>query len=358
MQSNLADLLEQLQQISQPSQLFGTLDGDQRSALRRKYHQLVAQAHPDLHPHEQIAAQEALRQINEWYQQAQAQLSQGVYGKSITLDLNTPFGHFVSYNEPWQGDLCALYPLVDNGQKLLLKVVRKGQNNDLMEAEAAALQRIERGLHGDPLRGHFPSLYESFLWKSEQGALHRVNLLGQIEGCFTLSSVIKAFPKGLDLADAAWIFNRVLAALAKTHQLGLVHGAVLPCHILIDPRDHNGILIDWCYSVPIGERIRSISPSHKADYPPEVLQKLPAQPATDLYMAARCMLHLLGAKHELDELSPAVPKAMQALLRVCLIPAPHRRYGNAWQLFDDFRTLLEKLYGPARFRPFPAINLV
>lgn len=358
MQHALADLIEQLQQILQPSELFGTLDGEQRTALRRKYHQLVAQVHPDLHPHQQVAAQEALRQINEWYQRAQAQISQGVYGQRITLDLNTPFGHFISYSEPWQGDLCALYPLVHNNQKLLLKVVRKAQNNDLMEAEATALQTIEQGLEGDPLLGHFPKLHKSFLWQSEQASLHRVNLLGQIEGCFTLSTVIKAFPNGLELGDAAWIFNRILAALAKAHQLGLVHGAVLPCHILIDPRDHNGILIDWCYSVPIGQCIRSISPSYKADYPPEVLQKLPAQPATDLYMAARCMLHLLGAQHDLQELGSGVPAAMQALLRACLIPAPHRRYESAWQLYDDFRELLQKLYGPARFRPFPSINQV
>lgn len=355
MQHNLGELIEQLQQIRQASELFGALDGDQRSSLRRKYHQLVAQVHPDLHPKQSVAAHEALRQINEWYQQAQAQIGQGVYGKSATLDLNTAFGHFISYSQPWRGDLCSLYPLTHAGQELLLKVVRKPQNNDLLEAEAVALQTIDQGLAGDQLRAHFPKLHESFLWKSEQHSLHQVNLLGRIEGCFGLNEVIAAFPNGLDLGDAAWIFNRILAALAKTHQLGLVHGAVLPCHILIDPNDHNGILVDWCYSVPIGQSIRSISPSYKADYPPEVLQKLPAQPATDLYMAARCMLHLLGAKDDLQELGPKVPAAVQALLRACLIPAPHRRYESAWQLYDDFRDLLKKLYGPARFRPFPSL---
>jgi hypothetical protein len=355
MQHDLADLIEHLRGIRQASELFGTLADDQRTNLRRKYHQLVAQVHPDLHPKEQVAAQEALCQINEWYRQALAQIEQGVYGNSVTLDLNTPFGHFISYNQPWQGDLASLYPLQHNGEELLLKVVRKPHNNDLLEAEAKALQTIEQGLAKDRLRGHFPQLKASFGWQSADLSVHRINLLGRAVGYLPLNEVIKAFPNGLELGDAAWIFNRIVAALGKTHELGLVHGAILPCHILIDPHDHNAIVIDWCYSVQIGQNIRSISPSHKADYPPEVLQKLPAQAATDLYMAARCMLHLLGAKSALEELPKQVPNAMRALLRACLIPAPHRRYGSAWQLYDDFRELLEKLYGPARFRPFPSL---
>jgi hypothetical protein len=39
-------------------------------------------------------------------------------------------------------------------------------------------------------------------------------------------------------------------------------------------------------------------------------------------------------------------------LQACLIPAPQRRPGDAWELFDDFQKILRRLYGPRAFRPF------
>jgi hypothetical protein len=120
--------------------------------------------------------------------------------------------------------------------------------------------------------------------------------------------------------------------------------------VLIRPSDHNGILIDWCYSVAIGEPIKAISKPYADDYPPEVPAKLGATPATDLYMAARLMVRLLGGSGA--EPPPSAPKPIQALLRACLIPAPARRHSDAWQVLEDFHTILGELYGPPTFRPF------
>jgi serine/threonine protein kinase len=145
------------------------------------------------------------------------------------------------------------------------------------------------------------------------------------------------------------MFNRVLAALGTAHGLGLVHGAVLPEHVLIRPSDHNGVLIDWCYSVPIGEPIRAISRPRADDYPPEVMAKQGATPATDLFMAARLMSRLLGGA---GEPPPGAPRPIQALLRACLIPSPARRHSDAWQVLEDFHPILGDLYGPPVFRPF------
>jgi serine/threonine protein kinase len=168
----------------------------------------------------------------------------------------------------------------------------------------------------------------------------------------SLADVLRAYPAGLHPADAAWMFNRMLAALGVIHSLGIVHGAVLPPHVLIRPSDHNGMLIDWCYSVPVGAALQAISMPYAADYPPEVNARLPATPATDLYLAAGCMVRLLGGDHATAELPPSVPKPIRLLLRACLIPAPQRRAVDAWQVFEDFQTILGDLYGPRTFRPF------
>ncbi|MGB4802896.1 MAG: molecular chaperone DnaJ, partial [Anaerolineae bacterium] len=118
------------------------------------------------------------------------------------------------------------------------------------------------------------------------------------------------------------------------------------------PADHNGLLLDWCYCVPMGQPIKAISPAYAADYAPEVAARQPATPATDLFMAARCLLHLLGGQNNPDDLPIGVPPAIRALLRACLIPSPQRRVSVAWELFDDFQDILQQTYGARTFRPF------
>jgi hypothetical protein len=148
------------------------------------------------------------------------------------------------------------------------------------------------------------------------------------------------------------MFNRMLTALGLAHSLGIVHGAVLPTHVLVRPADHNGMLIDWCYSVPAGEPLKAISRAYAADYPPEVEARQAATPATDIYMAARCMVRLLGGRAATLEPPAHVPRPIRTLLSACLLPAPRRRANDAWQVFEDFREILGRLYGPPQFRPF------
>jgi hypothetical protein len=69
-------------------------------------------------------------------------------------------------------------------------------------------------------------------------------------------------------------------------------------------------------------------------------------------MAARCMVRLLGGRAAPLEPPAHVPKPIRALLAACLLPAPQRRANDAWQIFEDFREILGRLYGPPQFRPF------
>ena len=100
------------------------------------------------------------------------------------------------------------------------------------------------------------------------------------------------------------------------------------------------------------EPLKAISLPYAADYPPEVQARQPATPATDLYMAARCMARLLGGHPTTLELPKSVPRPIRTLLSACLLPAPQRRAGDAWQVFEDFHEILGRLYGPPQFRPF------
>ena len=137
--------------------------------------------------------------------------------------------HYRGDQPPLSGDLCDLYPALADGAPVLLKVARQPSNHDLLRVEAATLARLARELDGQPLRAHFPTLIEHFLLRADDGSQRHVNVLRQEVGYVTLAAVQRAFPGGLPLADAAWMFNRILAALGVIHGLGLVHGALTPC---------------------------------------------------------------------------------------------------------------------------------
>lgn len=353
MASTLDDLTRLLEGARAPADVFGNLAGDRRAALGRRYRELAAAAHPDRHPAAAAAAHRAFTALGRWHDLALRQIAQGVYGAAPRIDVRAGGRRYIGYAEPLRGDLCDLYPAEAGDGPLLLKIARRPASGDLMEAEARALGRVERELAGDRLRAHFPTLVDAFAVADAAGARRLAHALRAEAGTLSLAAVLRARPEGLDPADGAWIFNRILAALGAAHGLGLVHGALLPEHVLVRPADHNGLLIDWCYSVPIGEPLRAISPPRAADYPPEVAARLPATPATDLYMAARCMVRLLGGDGGAASLPARVPAALRALLAACLIPAPHRRPADAWQLFDDLQAILRERYGPPVFRPFP-----
>ncbi len=345
--------LLKLRQAAQPEDVFGRLSAPQAECLRELYRDMVIELHPDHNQLRVAEATEAFKLLQEWHEAAKIKVAAGTYGTEPTLEVSSRRHHYVSAKPAIAGDLSDVFTArADGKRKVVVKVVRHPKNNDLLLAEATALRELHEHLDRTPLRAHFPVLIETFRLKDESGAERQTNVLRHEAEVFSLADVRKKYPDGIDPADAAWMFNRMIAALGKTHEVGLVHGAIVPEHVLIRPKDHNGILIDWCYSVRSGEQIKAISPSRKAFYPPEVLQKLAATPATDLFMAAQCMIEILGGDVATGQLPSSVPKPIAALLRACLIPAPKRRYQNAWHIFDDFKEILERLYGEPTFRSF------
>ncbi|MGW2626495.1 serine/threonine protein kinase [Micromonospora taraxaci] len=293
----------------------------------RRYRELVAALHPDHLPADPAVRAEAT--------EAFIHVTTRWRARQVTVLGDYRLGALAH-----SGDLADLY---DVGDDRLLKLPRRPTDNDLMTREAHALRTIAE--RGDPrYLPYVPRLVDEFRHRdAATGAERRINVLATAPGLHDLDEVRRAYPDGLDARDVAWMWRRLLVALGLAHRAGVVHGAVLPRHVLIEPDAHGVVLVDWCFSAPVGGTIPALVPGHEDWYPPEVAQKRQCGPGTDIWMATRCMTRLLN-RHAPCELLTFAQGCRQRLL--------DKRPDDAWRLLRELDQVLDRLYGPRTFRPF------
>lgn len=242
----------------------------------------------------------------------------------------------------YAGDIADLYAV--DGGTALLKLPRHPADSDLIRREAHALTRLRE--HGETRHGAYaPQLIESFTHRDPaDGARRAATIVAHQDGFVSLARVRQSYPGGVDPRDAAWMWRRLLVAVGYAHRAGVVHGAVVPDHVLIHPGEHGLVLVDWCYSVTEpGGAVPALVDEYRGLYPPEVAGKLPAAEATDIHLATRCMTWLMGDR---------TPPALARFARGCTLPHPNARPHDAWRLLAELDELLGVLYGPRTFRPF------
>jgi hypothetical protein len=238
------------------------------------------------------------------------------------------------------GDIASLY----EHQRGLIKIARDPADNDLMDREAAVLRRLTAT--GDArLRPYLPALMECQRHRDpDTGAERRANVLGRLDGFVTLAEVRAAYPGGLDARDAAWMWRRLLVAAGFAHRAGVIHAAVLPEHVLIHPAQHGLVMVDWCYAITGPGGLVAAIPARYADwYPAEVRSRRPPGPDMDIWLATHCMTQLIGQ---------LIPPPLASFAYGCTLPSPDRRPDDAWRLLAELDAVLERLYGPRKFRPF------
>jgi serine/threonine protein kinase len=329
-----------------------TLFGADPIEAKRIYRRLAREAHPDS-PHGDGPIFAKLSRLWDEYN-----------GKTVEyFTMSTKKrSYVVSGGVMTEGDTAKLYQGVyldgASGDEVqcVLKMPRLAKDNDLMEAEARALRTLITG--EEQYRPFVPKLIESFRHRSKVGKIERrINVMNHLNGFYTLTEVMDAHSQlsvlspngtrktyqGLDPRDVAWIWRRALIAIAFAHDNDIVHGAVFPEHILIHPQKHGLVLVDWCYSVERGTPIHAIVERYRGRYPVEVLNSAPATEATDIHMLSETMLRLGGIQ---------TPRQIRAFVRGCTLSSELQRPHNAWKLLAEYEELIERLWGPKKFRPF------
>ncbi|HET8846445.1 MAG TPA: hypothetical protein VFN35_33590, partial [Ktedonobacteraceae bacterium] len=241
--------------------------------------------------------------------------------------------------------------------RVLLKVAFKPQDNDLVANEARILGHL-RSTDNYEAGRHFASqLIDSFPYEERTtGIVRQVTVLKYIDGLFSLKEVKEAYPHGVDVRDMAWMWRRLLVALDFAHKNSIIHGSVLPTHVLIHPEQHGLVLIDWSYAVfnpgVTHTWISALSTAYRAWYPEEVFAREEPQPGLDIFLAGKCMIELLGGDPQQRTMPDRVPWQIQSHLKGCTLPRPSQRPQDARVLRQEFDELLERLWGPRTFHPF------
>lgn len=375
MEPNVSLIAVQIEQASGPWQVFGELKGDagqQQKALRQTYHQLLKCIHPDKVADitQQPVAQQATVKLNKLYQAACQQVKDQSYGPIIKP--SSPPSPVIIRNgrqEYVVEDLLSSDSVAKTfrchfrvgltERQGLLKVAHQPVDNDLVEQEARVLQRLNKAVGMERFSSYVPQLVDSFRYREAGSAKVRQVVVSQLaeeaadpQRWYSLEEVRSAYPSGIDGADMAWIWRRLLVVMGFAHQCGVVHGAVYPANIWIEPTLHGLVLTNWSYSVIDPQLTKAhleVPCQAYQDWcPDEVWHKATVSANLDLHSAGQSMAYIMGG----DGRSGQMPVGAEA--RFAQQPQRLAQL-NWWTSTDDAWQLLQQYdsgLGKRHFRAF------
>ncbi|OGG59751.1 hypothetical protein A2765_04145 [Candidatus Kaiserbacteria bacterium RIFCSPHIGHO2_01_FULL_56_24] len=341
----------------------GDLKGKQK-ALKKQFHLLARMVHPDYaNGHERIA-NETFQVLNEMHARAEEALMVGTYDSSFVSAKPSDDTELTSANGAYRlakdtfrtGDFAAIYhgTLVGQNRSVLAKIALEPALNSWLEREAMILARFRDAKSGNPvvgIRKFVPDLIDTFLIGGPGGTRYRVNILGIREGFVSVADIIQAYPAGLNPAEAAWVARRIIAQALAASMAGVVHGAITPDHVLVDPQTHEPMHIGWAHAIDDparkGGRITHVIDRWRDFYPPEVFDKKTPDHRTDLYMAGKTIVNLLGGDVKRNTLPASVPDEMKRVILRLVEKTPDRRPRDGKAYLDEFTRVVRKIWGKA-----------
>jgi hypothetical protein len=260
------------------------------------------------------------------------------------------------------GSLCTLYlcqfPAGGRDITGLLKLARDPHSNAHLANEAAILHHLHAAPDAARFAPFLPAIEATFDVDGESpprraNVLRLDDTIASPADLYTLDEVHQAYPQGLDPRDLAWIWRRLLNVLGFAHTRAVVHRAVLPPHVLIEPHDHKLVLIGWCTAAATNSPAPDLLTGGYHDwYRRSAATRDPLSPSLDLALATRTAIQLLGGDSLRAEFPPSLDPALQRYFTRCLGVDGAGTPTHPWQLLEDFDRLIEALWGPRTFREF------
>lgn len=157
----------------------------------------------------------------------------------------------------------------------------------------------------------------------------------------TLEQVVKKVGR-LEAEHVAWITERVLNALRYLHFHGVVHGDVKPGNIILQPKEHMAVLVDYGLSA-VKPTSKSFSKGFTPEFaPPEEIAGRALIPESDFYSLGITMLFALNGNMESvkrREMHPDAPDVLGQFIHRLIRQEPLARPN--WQQEDLCETIQE-----------------
>jgi len=359
----LAKAYEKLLQAICPEDIFGESKNDKESdekQIKKVYRDLSKIVHPDFYSdrNQNEIAKHAFQILNDLHEQAEKNWEAGTYGQRIPGDnhgsenggfaIKTQKRDYVIQSAIATGDLATIYGGMVVGTTgpeghVAVKIVNDPEDNDLAFNEIKVLRIFQAEL--SPQSKHLPVILDNFKTTNNQYG----TIMRYFDG-YDLYSVREKYPQGLDPRHVAWILARTLSAIGYVHSQNIIHGNIEPAHILVRPRDHNICVVDWSYACvnPLiaGDSFKVFNELYS---PPEVSEKKPPLPSSDLYSLGKTMIYLLGGDPKTNYIPIQIPQLFKQLLQAMVLPSPLQRPRDAWELYRYLGETRTKIWGPARF---------
>ena len=238
---------------------------------------------------------------------------------------------------------------------VLIKVLRDAREPTPFENEWTALQTLQNS--DAPGADTFTTLLPNPVTRGTvtggSFAGSRVNIFRWAAGFkHTFESVWRAHPQGIPPRASIWVWRRMLEVLSFIHNSGMVHGAVLPPHLLVQENEHGVRLVGYGCAGLSGRKLQAVSEEHRALYPKGIKAGSTLTPQLDISMSARCVVYILGGDPADASLPAAVPAPLAKVLRRVAQSDPSGYAAdNAWALRGELGDIADNVFGAPQFIP-------
>lgn len=179
------------------------------------------------------------------------------------------------------------------------------KQNINLTPEDAELLRNEAKLLWNVHHYSLPAMHDFF--KANDGSY--ILAMSFIEGK-TLDKVIEKHV-ALHPEEVCWISQRLLNALYYLHGMGIVHGDVKPPNVIVQPKVHNAVLVDYGLSSLMPTRISSAVGYTPVFAAPEIIAGKPPISESDIYSLGLTIIYALGGDPIAKTYPDYVPKPLQ-----------------------------------------------
>lgn len=250
------------------------------------------------------------------------------------------------------GDIATVFGGRVRGQDtaIALKLADDRADNDLIQHELDTLTLLRAAPAPSERTAptqHLPLAIDQM--KTADGRLGTV--FERVDG-IDLVELRRRLPDGVPPRHLIWIMRRALAVLGWAHQCGVLHGNLDPAHIMVRPRDHMLWLVDWSWAVVnpalTGQGFKALNEIYS---PPEVAERKPPLPASDLYSLGKCMIFAAGGDPTTRRL-PDMDERLSRFLRFMTLDSALGRPQDAWQTYLQVERLREQIWGAHTFVAF------